>query len=191
MVCENCEKKLFSLATINDNNKRIYGHLKLESHKKYLNSNIVMSQCPLCGGRAEGKNKYCLTCAHKKGICEMCGKKLTRTSMYRYNDVDDKDTKRRIKAMERSRIISQEMKKERGVVDPTIKKKKRIGKKIKPISNINLFNEESKPKQKLLPLEKEENDIKDGNTNSEDKKEEVDNVNGNIDENDFDEIIQL
>ena len=47
-----------------------------------------INKCNICKGKTEGKhNKFCHTCSYKKGICEMCGKKVVDVSMYRQSDV--------------------------------------------------------------------------------------------------------
>ena len=182
MVCDECSRKIKSLATVDDNNKRVYGKVKIEI-KKYSNIKYFNLKCLSCTGRVENNNKYCITCAYKKGICEVCGKQLTNTKMYKYNDVDEKDLKRRKKTMERSRIISEEIKKEKGIIEPKkekvkiIKKDKHIKENKKEIKANESIIKEKKP---YIPLFTEED------------KKDIDSSNEpqiNFDE--YDEVINL
>ena len=131
----------------------------------------------------ENNNKYCITCAYKKGICEMCGKQLTNTKMYKFNDVDEKDLKRRKKTMERSRIISEEIKKEKGIIEPKkekvkiIKKNKHIIDNKKEIKAIESIIKEKKP---YIPL-----------FNEEDKKDIDSRNEPQINFDEYDEVINL
>lgn len=128
MVCDQCARKQSDLVTVDNRNKRIFGNLKVESSKKYSNGKNNINVCLKCKGRAEGRNEYCLTCAYKTGICEMCGKKLMKTNMYKYNDINNKDEKRKKKMMERSRLIAEEIRKEKKLIR---KDEKKEGTKIK------------------------------------------------------------
>lgn len=179
MVCDECARKISNLVTVDDKNKRMFGKVKIDI-KKLGGGKEIYNKCLSCKGRAEDKNKFCLTCAYRKGICEMCGKQLTKNKMYKYNDVDEKDIKRKKKMMERSRIISEDIKKEKGIVEPTknIKKNKKIEIDIKRNrdSNIDITKKEKKP---FVPLFTEE-----------DKKEMEDNK-GKVKNEEYDEIINL
>lgn len=180
MVCDECSRKIKSLATVDDKNKRVYGKVKIEI-KKYSNIKNFNGKCLSCTGRVENNNKYCLTCAYKKGICEMCGKQLTNTKMYKYNDIDEKDLKRRKKTMERSRIISEEIKKEKGIIEPKKEKRKEQHiKEIKKNKEINSIKNTIKDKKPYIPLFTEED------------KKDIDSSNEpQINLDDYDEVINL
>ena len=57
---------------------------------KLLASKNISSQwipenytCKICKSKIQLKMNYCNDCAHKKGICTMCGKKVVDTSSHR------------------------------------------------------------------------------------------------------------
>ena len=181
MVCDECARKISNLVTVDDKSRRMYGKVKIEI-KKLGGGKEIYNKCLSCKGRAEDKNKYCLTCAYRKGVCEMCGKQLTKNKMYKYNDVDEKDIKRKKKMMERSRIISEEIKKEKGIAELTknVKKNKKI--EIDSRQNKDNTNNENikKEKKPFVPLFTEE-----------DKKEMEDNKGNEVTNEEYDEIINL
>ena len=91
MVCDECQKKLNKLITVDDKKRRQYGNLKIKDLTFKIKSKYKMKFCKNCKGRCEDENNYCNTCAHKKGICEICGKKIVNTNMFRFCDVESKD----------------------------------------------------------------------------------------------------
>ena len=171
MVCEDCQKKLNKLVTVDDQKRRLYGNLKAKDLTYKSKLKFKMKFCENCKGRCEGENKYCLTCAHKKGICELCGKKLINTIMFRFCDIEEKDYLRKKRSMANSKILSDKIIKEKGldkiIEDNKGKKKHHI---IKDKKEKKL---EIKPKKEFIPL-----------TLNEDEKNEKD-------ENAYDEIINL
>ena len=114
MVCEECQKKLNKLITVDDKNRRQYGNLKIKDLTYKIKSKYKMKFCKNCTGRCEGENNYCLTCAHKNGICEMCGKKLINTIMFKFCDIEGKDYLRKKRSMANSKILSEKIIKEKG-----------------------------------------------------------------------------
>lgn len=187
MVCDQCARKLSNLVTVDDRNKRIYGNLKVESSKKYSNGKYSMNECVKCKGRAEGKNEYCLTCAYKMGICEMCGKKLMNTKMYKYNDINNKDDKRKKKVMERSRLISEEIIKEKKLIKAAEKKEDNKNDNKEDLHNKTDSKEDLHNKDDSKEENKKQNEIKkkefvplinlDDNNNSKDSlKDEYDEI---------------
>ncbi|CAG9797419.1 unnamed protein product [Chironomus riparius] len=96
MVCEKCELKLKHVATADPFKK---GNTLKEkagtSSGRAINENKALSakrydpmtgirKCRICQAKMhqEGAH-YCQTCAFKKGICSMCGKKILNTKSYR------------------------------------------------------------------------------------------------------------
>jgi hypothetical protein len=113
MVCEDCARKNEKLVTpvmyseSSDKtgaSKSVIKNMIL--HKRKYEFDPMGIRCLTCKGRVENKNKYCLTCAYKNGICEMCGKKLVNTKLYKYSDIDPKDAKRKLKMEEKTRNIA-------------------------------------------------------------------------------------
>lgn len=96
MVCDNCEKKLSKLVTPDpwkgDNSKngssekrKINENKALTSSKNKFNPlSRTLAPCRICRQKVhqEGSH-YCQSCAYKKGICAMCGKKLLNIKNYK------------------------------------------------------------------------------------------------------------
>ena len=99
MVCESCESKLTKIcvpdkwkegaknvitssgtsggkATIGKTNKMIANLAK----SSYIPENHL---CRICKSKVQQGLNYCNDCAHKKGICAMCGKKTVDISKHR------------------------------------------------------------------------------------------------------------
>ena len=125
-----------------------------------------MRFCKNCKGRCEGENNYCLTCAHKNGICEICGKKLINTIMFKFCDIESKDYLRKKRSMANSKILSEKIIKEKGL-DKIIEKnrKNKNNKKIK-----DKEKNEIKPKKEFIPLKLNEDEK---NNNSENLYDEI------------------
>eukprot|EP01039_Chlorochromonas_danica_P007353 gene7353-8135_t len=97
MVCESCQSKL-SKVIVPDKwkagarNVVAVGGVKagktnrlLAAAKKDGGSPWIPdeSRCRICRSKVQANLHYCNDCAHKKGICAMCGKKTVDTSSYR------------------------------------------------------------------------------------------------------------
>lgn len=134
MVCDECQSKVDKLATPEvkfDSKDTVQPDRVIKGKgnllfKKYTQGTQALVKCHGCESRAEKNNKYCLTCAYMKGICEMCGKKIADTQMYKFTDVNYKDNKRKVKMMERSREISKSILKKKSVKEQVCNKHKRI-----------------------------------------------------------------
>ncbi|XP_050532456.1 cysteine-rich PDZ-binding protein [Daktulosphaira vitifoliae] len=108
MVCDKCEKKLGTAATpdpwkagsrnaiynnkIHDqDNKRLQEISKIKTlsgaTSKSSSKNMTpygLSGCRICKQKIHLPGRhYCQSCAYKKGICAMCGKKILETKGYR------------------------------------------------------------------------------------------------------------
>ena len=173
MVCEECQKKLNKLITVDDKNRRQYGNLKIKDLTYKIKSKYKMNFCKNCTGRCEGENNYCLTCAHKNGICEMCGKKLINTIMFKFCDIEGKDYLRKKRSMANSKILSEKIIKEKGL-KKIIEKNKNKNKNIKKINDNNQEKKdkekkEIKPKKEFIPLTLNEDEKNNNNENSYDE----------------------
>lgn len=178
MVCQKCSNKLKkSLITPEFNlgsNKNSNNSFSLGTSSKEIIKNKLLTKrqpilgirCVGCNGRVEGANTYCLTCSFTKGICEMCGKKLTDTCQYKFTDVDIKDSFRQKKMINKTQNLSKEILKEKGFISS---ENKFIGKK-------------------RLKLKKQN---KDQQTKIEENKEKVELIysDGSLDE--YDEVIPI
>ncbi|PFH38010.1 putative CRIPT [Besnoitia besnoiti] len=85
MPCEKCEKKMNKLVTPDpkQGQNRAVGVNKLiekKAHKDQLAPKG--SACKVCNTKLHWKGKYCPPCAHIKGRCWMCGKKIFDTSKH-------------------------------------------------------------------------------------------------------------
>ena len=93
MVCESCEKQLSKLA-VPDKWK---ADGSSESSNKIGKTNKVLSKlsrnssslsdkdckCRICKNKIQHGMNYCNDCAHKKGLCTRCGKKVIDTSKHK------------------------------------------------------------------------------------------------------------
>eukprot|EP01035_Chromulina_nebulosa_P020288 gene20288-26336_t len=96
MVCDSCLPKL-SKVIIPDkwkegsrNNSKPGGAVKAGKTNKILEKSKADSQwipkehkCRICYSKVTAQLNYCNDCAHKKGICAMCGKKAVDVSNHR------------------------------------------------------------------------------------------------------------
>ena len=109
MVCESCEKRLKAKVCVpdkwkdgaqNTNEQRIgSGGGSKESPAtggKVGKTNKALERlkasetwvpektiCRICKSKTQMSMNFCNDCAHKKGICAMCGKKVVDTSMHK------------------------------------------------------------------------------------------------------------
>ena len=176
MVCEECQKKLNKLVTVDDQKRRQYGNLKIKDLTFKIKSKYKMKFCMNCKGRCEGENNYCLTCAHKKGICELCGKKLINTIMFKFCDIESKDYLRKKRSMANSKILSEKIIKEKGldqIIEKNRKNKNKYNKKIKDNKKEKKEKDEIKPKKEFIPLTLNEDEK---NNNSENLYDEIINL---------------
>lgn len=92
MVCDSCQGKL-SKVIVPDKWKagarNVVGPVKAGKTNRLLARAAAGSQwipdesrCRLCRSKTTAGMHYCNDCAHKKGICSMCGKKTVDTSSY-------------------------------------------------------------------------------------------------------------
>ena len=176
MVCEECQKKLNKLVTVDDQKRRQYGNLKIKDLTYKIKSKFKMRFCKNCKGRCEGENNYCLTCAHKNGICEICGKKLINTIMFKFCDIESKDYLRKKRSMANSKILSEKIIKEKGldqIIEKNRKNKNKYNKKIKDNKKEKKEKDEIKPKKEFIPLTLNEDEK---NNNSENLYDEIINL---------------
>lgn len=92
MVCDSCEKKLSTVCVPDkwkEGARNISGGKVVGKTNKIL-QNLSKSQyipeqsaCRLCQSKVMPRHAYCNDCAHKKGICTMCGKKTVDVSRHR------------------------------------------------------------------------------------------------------------
>lgn len=95
MVCDSCEAKQGSNVCVPDKwktgarNVVAIGAVRPGKTNKLLAAKAVGAQwlpqesrCRLCQGKVLAKMHYCNDCAHKRGICTMCGKKVLDTKSY-------------------------------------------------------------------------------------------------------------
>ncbi|KAG5667298.1 hypothetical protein PVAND_015284 [Polypedilum vanderplanki] len=95
MVCEKCEAKLKHVVTADP-----WKHQGRSSDKagtsagRKVNENKILTarfdptkglrKCRICQSKIHQDGAYyCQSCAYKKGICGMCGKKILNTKSYR------------------------------------------------------------------------------------------------------------
>ncbi|CRK91434.1 CLUMA_CG005106, isoform A [Clunio marinus] len=99
MVCEKCELKLKHVATpdpwkmagrssATDKSSGTSGGRKINENKALTSSRVNpmkgMRKCRICQSKIHLEGAYyCQSCAYKKGICGMCGKKIISTKSYR------------------------------------------------------------------------------------------------------------
>lgn len=98
MVCESCQTKQ-SKGTVcvpdkwKDGSRNTIsktGPVRAGKTNKALVANKVSNQwiptnstCRICKSKVQLHMNYCNNCAHKKGICSMCGKKTVDTSAHK------------------------------------------------------------------------------------------------------------
>ena len=107
MVCESCEKRLKAKVCVpdkwkdgaqNTNELKVGGGSKVSSAtgEKVGKTNKALEKlkasetwipketiCRICKSKTQVNMNFCNDCAHKKGICAMCGKKVVDTSMHK------------------------------------------------------------------------------------------------------------
>lgn len=93
MVCTSCESKLSKLAVPDkwkEGSKNSSGAVKAGKTNKALSAAKVANQwipkdsiCRICKQKTQINMNFCNDCAHKKGICTMCGKKCVDVSAHR------------------------------------------------------------------------------------------------------------
>lgn len=183
MVCQECTKKIEKTQKlITPEFTKKNSNYNLSSSERKVNQNMILNSrshifdpmlvnCFMCKGRVEGKNKYCLTCAYTKGICEMCGVKVSDNKLYKFTDVDIKDAKRKIKMRQKTVEISNKILKEKNMIKNNNTQAKsrarvKISSKKEKQQNIQNISDNTKPdnltKDKvLLNDENYENDAYD------------------------------
>jgi cysteine-rich PDZ-binding protein len=97
MVCDTCQTKLGKVCVPDkwkDGARNTLGagigNIKAGKTNKALAAQKAGAQwipdqniCRLCKSKVQVKMHYCNDCAHKKGICAMCGKKTVDTSSHK------------------------------------------------------------------------------------------------------------
>jgi len=99
MVCGKCEKKLAKLST--PDVRRTFGkgsslgYGKVEEQSRRIGSDTLsksfkqsraapyMKKCFTCKRSMYQDGMHCAGCAHQKGLCTMCGKKIVDISSFR------------------------------------------------------------------------------------------------------------
>ncbi|XP_055705714.1 cysteine-rich PDZ-binding protein [Phlebotomus papatasi] len=96
MVCEKCEKKLDRIVT--PDTWKSGARNTVESGGRKINENKAITTarqrfnpiaktfppCRICRQKVhQAGSHYCQSCAYKKGICSMCGKKMIDVKNYR------------------------------------------------------------------------------------------------------------
>lgn len=133
MVCHKCSKKLESQQLITPEFTKGKSEFSLSTGERQINQNMIISKrkfgfnpmavkCHSCKGRVEGRNIYCHTCAYTKGLCEMCGVKVSDMKSYKFTDVDPKDAYRKNKMSEVTKDISKKIIEKKKLI--SLKKKK-------------------------------------------------------------------
>ena len=94
MVCDSCQKKTRSVCVPDKwkdgaRNVIAVGAVKPGKTNKVLAAQKLNAQwlpsearCRICRSKVQTNCHYCNDCAHKKGICTMCGKKSIDVSNY-------------------------------------------------------------------------------------------------------------
>eukprot|EP01067_Filipodium_phascolosomae_P007788 Filipodium_phascolosomae@DN639_c0_g1_i1.p1 len=96
MVCDKCEKKLTKIITPDvwktgsrnvmggkDGGRKTNENSLLSSKKRFnTRSEPYMNKCQYCHSSLYQGGLYCASCAHKKGLCTMCGKKMVDVSWH-------------------------------------------------------------------------------------------------------------
>ncbi|RYG64793.1 hypothetical protein EON64_13270 [archaeon] len=99
MVCETCQERL-SRVIVPDKWKQGARNVVASGAIRAGKTNRILaaqkqgtqwipdeSRCRICKSKVQAQTHYCNDCAHKKGICCMCGKKTLDTSAYRMSTV--------------------------------------------------------------------------------------------------------
>ncbi|XP_037960946.1 cysteine-rich PDZ-binding protein [Teleopsis dalmanni] len=92
MVCEKCASKLSKIATsdpfsgsqLKAGGRKVNENKALSAAKDRLQSvSKILPPCRICRQKVhQSGSHYCQSCAYKKGICAMCGKRLLNTKYY-------------------------------------------------------------------------------------------------------------
>lgn len=94
MVCDSCQSKQAKVCVPDKwkegaRNVVAAGAIRPGKTNKLLNAQKISNQwlpqesrCRLCRSKVQMNMHYCNDCAHKKGICTMCGKKTVEVSSY-------------------------------------------------------------------------------------------------------------
>ncbi|XP_037883721.1 cysteine-rich PDZ-binding protein [Glossina fuscipes] len=87
MVCEKCEQKLAKIAVPDPwktgSARKINENKALTSAKDRFNP-VGKVPCRICRQKVhQAGSHYCQSCAYKKAICAMCGKKLMNVKNYK------------------------------------------------------------------------------------------------------------
>ncbi|KAK2963117.1 putative cysteine-rich PDZ-binding protein [Blattamonas nauphoetae] len=86
MVCDKCEKKL-QKGTNPDHwkqgsrNAAGTGRTTGGDSRFVKRTGPLQSRCIVCKAILPNEGKYCLKCAHSRGVCMMCGEKLEDRSL--------------------------------------------------------------------------------------------------------------
>lgn len=101
MVCGDCEKKKLTTICVPDKwtdgarnvaSTSSNAGIKVGKTNKLLSklkstsampSAPVKFSCRICKNKVQTNMNYCNDCAHKKGICTMCGKKVVDVSQHK------------------------------------------------------------------------------------------------------------
>lgn len=96
MVCDACQSKLTQLIVPDkwkEGAKNVIGgggSIKAGKTNKFLEKKKAGAEwlpqeniCRICKSKVMLKHHYCNDCAHKKGICSMCGKKAVDVSAHK------------------------------------------------------------------------------------------------------------
>lgn len=96
MVCDSCQSKLSKIIVPDKWKDGARNHVGTVDGVKVGKTNKALSakkagakwqpdqfNCRLCKSKIQAKMHYCNDCAHSKGICAMCGKKIADTSKHR------------------------------------------------------------------------------------------------------------
>ncbi|KAH9406890.1 PREDICTED: cysteine-rich PDZ-binding protein-like [Rhagoletis zephyria] len=99
MVCEKCQKKLGKVITpdawksgarntTEGGGRSINENKALTSKKNRFTPYTKFETCKICKQKVhQAGSHYCQSCAYKKAICAMCGKKLYSTKNYAQSSV--------------------------------------------------------------------------------------------------------
>lgn len=93
MVCDSCQSKVSKICVPDkwkEGSRTVTsGSIKAGKTNKLLNAQKMSAQwlpqetkCKICKSKVQQNMNYCNDCAHKKGICSMCGKKVVNTGSY-------------------------------------------------------------------------------------------------------------
>lgn len=95
MVCDFCQSKISKIAVPDkwkDGARNVIGSssgVKPGKTNKALSASKAgmkwvpdQSKCRLCKSKVQPKMNYCNDCAHKRGVCTMCGRKVVDVSKH-------------------------------------------------------------------------------------------------------------